>query len=100
MLESFTLADFTPRLGERFRLGGDVDGRVVLDTELGEATQVGEVGSAGGRAPFSLVFRGPHHVVLQQRIYRVDHAELGTFDLFLVPIGPDRAGMRYQAIFT
>jgi hypothetical protein len=30
----------------------------------------------------------------------MEHAAIGTFELFLVPIGPDREGMRYEAIFT
>jgi hypothetical protein len=39
-------------------------------------------------------------VPLPQRIYRIEHATLGAFDLFLVPIGPDAQGLRYQAVFT
>jgi hypothetical protein len=37
---------------------------------------------------------------LEQRIYAVHHPALGAFDLFLVPIGPDGEGMRYEAVFT
>jgi hypothetical protein len=54
----------------------------------------------GGRAPFSIVFRGPLDAVLPQCIYQLEHAAIGTFDLFLVPIGPDGEGMRYEAVFT
>jgi hypothetical protein len=46
------------------------------------------------------VFRGPGDVLLPQRIYRMEHEEIGVFDLFLVPIGPDEIGLRYEAIFT
>ena len=28
------------------------------------------------------------------------HAELGSLGIFLVPVGPDAEGMRYEAIFT
>jgi hypothetical protein len=35
-----------------------------------------------------------------QRIYRIEHHAMGTFELFLVAIGPDGTGMLYQAIFT
>jgi hypothetical protein len=52
------------------------------------------------REQFSLVFREPSGVVLPQMIYRVEHDELGAFELFLVPIGPDAEGMRYEAVFT
>ena len=37
---------------------------------------------------------------LPQRIYRLEHAELGGLDLFLVPIGRDASGITYEAVFT
>ena len=98
VLESLTISDFAPRVGELFSIGG-ADG-VSFEAELVEATPVGEAARPGRRVPFSLVFRGPPGVVLPQRIYRVDHPDLGGLDIFLVPIGPDASGMRYQAVFT
>ncbi len=53
------------------------------------------------RAPFSLIFRSPgerRHA--PQQIYTVRHPELGEIEIFLVPIGPDERGMRYEAVFT
>ncbi len=95
---SFTLDMFSGRVGESFLIrSGDGGG---LATQLIEATPVGEPARAGGRAPFSLVFRGRPDVVLPQRIYPIEHNDLGAFELFLVPIGPDEAGMRYEAVFT
>ena len=38
--------------------------------------------------------------VLEQMIRRLEHDELGAFELFLVPIGPDDTGMRYEAVFA
>jgi len=52
-----------------------------------------------GRIPFSLIFRGPQSSVLPQRTYLLSNETLGEFPLFLVPIGPDDAGMRYEAAF-
>ena len=49
---------------------------------------------------FSLVWRGPAEAVIEQGTYKVSHPELGEADLFLVPIGPDKEGMRYEAVFT
>ena len=51
------------------------------------------------RVPFSLLFHGPPTPILPQRIYPVDHGAIGAFELFLVPLGPDRVGMRYEAVF-
>src|SRR5436309_3177 len=98
-MESFDASMFSERGGESFRLLCD-DGST-LDLELVSFTP-GPVppGDAGGRAPFSLVFRGPLEPVLPQRIYRFEHDELGSFELFIVPLGPDESGMRYEAVFA
>jgi hypothetical protein len=97
MLETFTIDTFSGRLGQTFtvRLGD----HGAFETQLVAATSLGPP-PPEGRGPFSLVFRGPSDVLVPQRIYRVEHAELGAFELFLVPIGPDREGMRYEAVFT
>jgi hypothetical protein len=46
------------------------------------------------------VFRGPAEVVLPQKIYPLEHEALGKLEIFLVPIGPDEAGMCYEAVFS
>jgi hypothetical protein len=106
MLEHFTVATFAERLGETFRVYPDAaDATRCLDMALIEATDLSARGrqqasDSGRRAPFSIVFRGPATPILPQRIYRVEQPAIGTFDLFLVPIGPDEQGLRYEAIFT
>ena len=98
MLESFTGATFHPRVGEGFRIHGI--GSSPLDVVLVEVTEAAEPWRDGGRTPFAIVFRGPLGPVLPQRIYTMDNPHLGSFDLFLVPLGPDEEGMRYEAVFT
>jgi hypothetical protein len=49
---------------------------------------------------FSLIFRDVNGPALPQETYRVEHAQLGVFPLFLVPIGPKRGEVYYQAIFA
>ena len=95
MLETFTLDNFVPHLHDTFWIRVD-DQRV--ETRLVEAKSLGDQRRA--REAFSLVFVGPGRFVLPQRTYRVEHETLGDMDLFLVPIGPDGAGMRYEAVFT
>jgi hypothetical protein len=98
MLEKFEVGTFAPHLGETFRI--QANDSAWAEMTLIEATALGEgAPAAGRRAPFSIVFRGPRDPVLPQQIYRMEHAALGAFDLFLVPIGPDREGMRYEAVF-
>ena len=96
-LAQLTLDDFVVHRNETFQVSG---GDAALAVLLIEANALGAA-SAGpsGRAPFSLVFRGPRDVSLEQRIHRLEHAELGVLELFLVPIGPDALGLRYEAIF-
>ena len=98
MIENFDASTFSERDGEPFRLLSD-DGST-LELELVAVTP-GSVprNDAHERAPFSIVFRGPLEPVLPQRIYRFEHDELGSFELFIVPIGPDESGMQYQAVF-
>lgn len=93
-----TLERFTPLVGQAFRIGTGADG---VDAVLVEANSLREAQGAGARShQFSLVWRGPPGAVLPQQIHTVSHPLLGTLDLFLVPIGPDTEGMRYQAVFT
>jgi uncharacterized protein DUF6916 len=97
-----TFDQFSGRLGESFEIS--VDGGPPIRTELTEAVESGEPGGVGPdgrqRLQFSLVFRGPLDPALPQATYGVDHGELGRLELFLVPIGPDGTGMRYQAVFA
>ncbi len=96
--EPLTLELFAGRVGEPFRLR--VAEGEVLDLRLAEAISLGEPYGADHRAPFSIVFSGPPQPIVGQRIYPLDHDELGTLELFLVPIRPDAAGARYEAVFT
>ncbi|MFO1351228.1 MAG: hypothetical protein U1F68_11370 [Gammaproteobacteria bacterium] len=50
--------------------------------------------------PFALILHAAHDVMLPQGIYRFHHPSLGVLDLFMVPIGPDARGMRYEVIFN
>jgi hypothetical protein len=90
--------DFAACLQQSFRVAL---GSASLDLELVGADPLGSGDPAPGRRrPFSLIFHGPQAPVLPQRIYRLENAVLGTLEIFLVPIGPDAAGLRYEAIFT
>jgi hypothetical protein len=91
-LETLSAADFTALRGDRFTIAPD--GAKPFEAELVEVTEIAR--EPGGRAPFSLVFRGGPSPPLPQRIYRVEHEQLGTMEIFLVPIAADR----YEAVFT
>ena len=92
MLETFTAETFRPLLNERFELSSKDGG---VDLELVDVTESAAPG-AERRAQFSIVFSGPADPILPQAIYRLEHPELGAFDIFLVPI----AAGSYEAVFT
>jgi hypothetical protein len=93
MLEDLTKESFLPRLNQAFRLA---DAAIELRLVEVEARW----GKGPKREPFSLIFLGPPEPVLAQRIYRLEHDEMGALELFLVPIGRDAAGARYEAAFN
>jgi hypothetical protein len=92
-LESLSVADFAALREDRFLIEPG-DEAPAFAAELVEVTEIAR--EPGGRAPFSLVFRGGPDPPLPQRIYRVQHQSLGAMDIFLVPIASDR----YEAVFT
>lgn len=48
---------------------------------------------------FFLYFRGPTAPRLPQQIYRLEHEQLGSLDIFLTTIGADEQGTDYEAVF-
>ena len=91
-LDTLTAADFAELRGDRFQIAPD--DASPFEAELVKVTEIPR--EPGGRAPFSIVFRGGPDPPLPQRIYRVEHDELGAIEVFLVPIAADR----YEAVFT
>ena len=76
----------------------DLDGDERLPLDLVEVYR--PVGPpSDGRQLFSLVFRGPRQPVLPQQVYMLTNETLGRVEIVLVPIGPDEAGVRYEAVF-
>lgn len=97
MLDKLNRETFEPRMGETFRLAAEGAGEVKL--ELAEVRGTGLQGRAV-REQFSLQFHGPREPLLPQKIYRLENAELGALDLFLVPVAQDEEGTTYEAVFT
>ncbi len=98
------LASWTAQLlkeheGSSFEI---IDDRAQADLlHLIEVTSSSLTAPAGDRVAFSLIFR----LEKRDRFYpqgcrSLKHAHLGTETVFLVPIGPDAEGMRYEAVFN
>lgn len=77
-------------------------GTETLDLVLAEVRDLGVRATAQGQQDnYSLLFRSPvRDRYAPQAVYRLDHAGVGPLEVFLVPLGPDAEGMRYEAIFN
>jgi hypothetical protein len=51
-------------------------------------------------APFAVVLAGPASPLLPQGIYPLEHPIRGLLELFMVPIGRDSSGTRYEMVFN
>ena len=105
MLAEFTLATFEPVVGSRFsvRIGANEWIEVTLVSAVGSGAPATDHGA--GQSPtrltsFSLTFRGPVQPRLHQGTYEFTHETIGTFPLFVVPIGHDSDGATLEAVFS
>ena len=96
MLETLTRDDLAPYLNQKFQLSNE--DHPIFEVEMIEAEEM--PGTASQRKPFSVIFLAPAEPLLEQAIYSLSHQEIGPLDLFLVPLGPFREGMKYEAVFT
>src|ERR1039458_6155961 len=89
--EQLTYARFSALVKTHFQVQADAANRIEL-----ELTEVRRYQPRMGATPesaalknecFSLTFNGPASRYLEQKMYDFEHDELGTFSLFVVPIG-------------
>jgi hypothetical protein len=102
-LGSLTAAAFAEQLSTVFRLQTGGEALPLELVEVRRATYADDpaaVGPSGRRVPFNLLFRGPRSPYARQGTHRLEHDRMGTLEIFLVPLGPDATGMRYEAVFT
>lgn len=90
-LANYTKSTFLQYLNSIFRLSGGIYKPV--DVTLTDVTDMvpAKTTPEPGRECFALLFRG-ESIALPQGTYTVDHAALGRFALFLVPVGEDDNG--------
>jgi hypothetical protein len=101
-LKNLEASYFTGYLNQNFSITADSGEQ--LEAELSQVTVLETHQAAASqekrRQPFSVVFTGPTEPVLPQGICLIMHEKLEPLSLFIVPIGPDEKGMRYEAIFN
>ncbi len=96
MIEHTTRESFVRHLDSSFSLvAEDVESVEFVLVEAADKTPAGVEGEQ-----FSLIFRGPREPALPQRIYALEHPEMGRIELFLVPVGEEESGRLYEAYFN
>jgi uncharacterized protein DUF6916 len=92
-------AEFAKQVDTNFSVELEESGH--LDLKLVSVTprKIGPTEEAGMER-FSVVFAGPADAVLPQRTYKMTHPEMGEFYIFLVAIGKEADGFRYEAVYN
>ena len=100
MIEQLTSTDFSPHVNDKFRI--HIEGSDSLEAELLDVKDLEGAAKAkeDQRMPFSIIFQCSHDQPLPQAIYKIEHEKIGALELFLVPIGQDEKGVRYEALFS
>jgi len=86
---------FVENLNTNFSL--QLDATQTVDLQL---IEVREGRSSPRQEQFALLFQGPLATPFWQRTWFMRHAQLGEFELFLVPVGSDQDGLYYEAVFN
>jgi hypothetical protein len=95
VFEKLTKEAFSENLNTTFRIQLDAAGAAEV-----ELLEVVEGVSTPAQEQFSIVFRGPLEYFLPQHTYHVEHEKMGEMDIFIVPVGKEADGFRYEAVFN
>ena len=100
---------FEASVGNHFVVGSSSSKGAFLSLELVRVQEkIGRIrnqlhseSEIAGYERFSLIFRGPLEMPLEQGIYRFKNGRLGILNIFVVPVLlPDRRYQHYEAIFN
>ncbi len=90
-----TLSAFQQNVGTKFEM--EVEPGKTIGVELFE---VKELQSDPRAEAFSLMFRAAPTELYRGLTYRVKHAVMGDFDLFVNPVACNQRGTIYEAVFN
>ncbi len=87
--------EFAEQLNTKFKIS--LSGGNEIELILSELSPVKRTGKY---EQYSLYFSGPSDSLLPQALYMMKHNNFGTIGLFLVPVGKDESGYKYEAAFN
>ena len=94
-----TEEEFRRHLGTKFGVRVQAPRPVELELDEVKAYRAG-ANEAGSMERFSLFFHGPGDLMLPQGTFALEHPSMGELLLFIVPIGQDERGFRYEVVFN
>jgi hypothetical protein len=93
--ETLTKEAFAENLNTKFKIPFESG----QEAEL-ELIEVVETMRTPRQQQFSVFFRGPLDYLLPQATYQMEHEKLGAMQIFIVPVGREQEGFRYEAVFN
>ena len=97
MSATLTAEEFSKHVNTKFRVSLEQPLELVLSEVKNYVARENE---ESGMERFSLFFTGPAELKLTQQTYRMEHEQMGAFELFLVPIAGGEKGFSYEAVFN
>jgi GNAT superfamily N-acetyltransferase len=93
MIDTLSKERFVGMVGSRFSASRDDINSFEIDL-----VDIVDHGSTVSQAQFSLMFVGRADAPALQGVYTLQNEELGSFELFLVPVARDAQGLHYEAV--
>jgi hypothetical protein len=95
LLSRLTSESFSENLNTTFEIQVSA-----LNAQELELIEVSKKRAGRSTEAFDVFFLGPKKKKFTQGTYMIRHARMGTFPLFVVPVGNGNHGVCYQAVFS
>lgn len=99
MSEWQTAEEFSQHLNTPFRVQVDAPSPIDL-TLVGVESRPSDATEEQGMERFSVFFSGSPDILLPQGTFMLAHPQMGEFYVFLVAIGKETNGYRYEAVYN
>ena len=99
MSDMQTEAEFTKHVNTKFQVQVEAPQPIELTLVSVTPRRIGPH-EEPGMERFSAMFMGPLEILLPQQTFRVSHPEMGEFDIFLVALGQEKEGFKYEAVYN
>jgi hypothetical protein len=99
MPSNLTAEAFAANVNTKFRVRAESPKPVELELTEVKVYNARE-NEQHGLERFSLFLHGPADLYVPQQTYTFEHPSMGEMELFIVPIGRDETGFRYEVVFN